>query len=445
MEVMQKSAAPVQTQLAALEEAFIDGNSKSRTLFEKAARVMPGGNTRSNLYYEPFPLYFVSGEGATLTDADGHRYVDFLCEYTVGVFGHSHPDILQAIAEISAKGLNLGGQNVWEVSFAAAIADRFPAMDKVRFVNSGTEANLMAIGAARIHTGREKILIFDGGYHGSVFTFVSPGHPLTAPFPFLSARYNDIESVQQLIAANAGQIAAVLVEPMLSSGGCIPARDDFLHELRRLTTAARIVLILDEVVTSRLEPHGIHGAIGLTPDLVTLGKYIGGGLGCGAFGGRQEIMDNFNPTRRNTVTHAGTFNNNTLTMGVGTVAICEIFTPAVAEGLRSRGDALRRRLNTLTADQRVRMQFTGRGSSMNLHFAEGVVERPNSETRGHAMEKSLFFFHFLSQGLYLAPRGMLNLSMMHSDHDIDRVVEATDSFIARYRDVLPMLSAGSAA
>ncbi len=418
--------------LDALKSAFARANPASARLHAEACRVLPGGNTRSNLYHQPFPLCFTGGQGATLTDVDGHDYVDFLGEYTAGVYGHSHPAILRAIREVSAAGLSIGGQTEWEGRFAKLLVERFPGLERVRFTNSGTEANIMAIGAARAFTGRDKVIVFDGGYHGAALTFVLPGHKLNAPYSFLNARYNDTASVRALLEQHAGEVAAVMVEPMLSSGGCIPGRDAFLYELRDLTTAAGVVLIFDEVVTSRLGARGIHGALGITPDLVTLGKYIGGGLGCGAFGGKAEIMAMFDPARAGAISHAGTFNNNTLTMGVGVTAVEEVFTGEAAEMLCERGDRLRERLNEVVEGRQMRMQFTGRGSSMNAHFTRERIDWPSDETRGHATEKGLFYFHLLSHGIYAAPRGMLNVSMVHTQADFDRVVEATDEFAATY-------------
>lgn len=418
--------------LEALKRGFAAANPTSARVHAEACRVFPGGNTRSNLFHQPFPLCFSGGSGAVLTDVDGHDYVDFLGEYTAGVFGHSHPDILRAIRDVSAAGLSLGGQNRWESRFAALLVERFPAIERIRFTNSGTEANIMAIGAARAFTRRDKVIVFEGSYHGAALTFVAPNHPLNAPYAFLKARYNDAANVQALLDAHAGEVAAVLVEPMLSSGGCIPGRDDFLRTLRDVTAGAGAVLIFDEVVTSRLAANGVHGALGITPDLVTLGKYIGGGLGCGAFGGRQEIMAMFDPSLAGAISHAGTFNNNTLTMGVGVTAVGEVFTGEAAELLCDRGDRLRERLNETVGKRQVAMQFTGRGSSMNAHFTRGPIERPTDETRGHVTEKGLFFFHMMDRGVYVAPRGMLNVSLVHTDEDFDHVVDAVDEFASAY-------------
>lgn len=422
--------------LGELKQRFSQGNPNSRKLFDQACQAMPGGNTRSNLYFSPFPLYFTHGAGATLADADGHVYTDFLGEYTAGIFGHSHPRLLDALRAVSEQGLNFGGPNRWEGLLAKALVDRFPAMERLRFTNSGTEANLFALGAARAFTRKNKIIVFEGAYHGGTLTFASKQHPLNAPFDFLFGQYNDADSVRRLIADHRGQIAAMLVEPMLSSGGCIPGSEAFLRDLRDMTAQSGIVMILDEVVTSRFGPSGLHGRLDLKPDLVTLGKYIGGGLSCGAFGGRTDIMDQFDTTRTSFVTHSGTHNNNTLSLGVGYTAITEVFTSKVAEELSAAGDVLRRRLNRIVLEAGLAMQFTGLGLSMNLHFTDATIERPSADTRGHQTEKALYFFHLLSRGLYIAPRGMINVSMAHSPRDIDTLVDATKEFTERYGELI---------
>ena len=215
-------------------------------------------------------------------------------------------------------------------------------MQRVRFTNSGTEANLMALTAARAFTARPAILAFRGAYHGSVLTFPLGGSsPARAPYPVVTAGYNDVDDATAAIREHAGQLAAVIVEPMLGSGGCIPARPDFLHALRDASEAAQVPLIFDEVMTSRMSAGGQQARAGIVPELTTLGKYVGGGMSFGGFGGRAEIMDQF----RTNFTHAGTFNNNVLSMAAGQVAMGEIFDADAADALFARGEALRARLN----------------------------------------------------------------------------------------------------
>ena len=237
----------------------------------------------------------------------------------------------------------------------------------MRFTNSGTEANLLAISVARIFTKRKTVLVFDGAYHGAVFGFAGGGSPINAPFDYVLAPYNDIGATRALIAAHADDLALVILEPMIGSGGCIPARHDFLRMLRDETTRVGALLVFDEVMTSRLAPGGLQSVAGVKPDLTTLGKYIGGGMSFGAFGGRGDVMDLFDPRRPNALPHAGTFNNNVLTMSAGLAGLTQVYTPDAARALNARGEALRSRLNALCEAAGAPLQFTGIGSMLAVH------------------------------------------------------------------------------
>src|SRR6516162_1956190 len=244
--------------LAEAEELYQVRNPKSVAQHREACAALPGGNTRSAIHVDPFPLTMARGGGARLWDLDGHEYVDFLSEFTAGIYGHSHPVILGAIAAALEGGVNFGAQNAAEARFAAALCARFPSIELVRFTNSGTEANLMAVAAARAITGRPKILVFAGGYHGGVFYFRGHGSPINAPFDYLVGRYNDLAAVEDVVSPHRDQLAAILVEPMQGSTGCIPAERPFLAGLRRLADETGALLIFDEVMTSRLAPGGLQ-------------------------------------------------------------------------------------------------------------------------------------------------------------------------------------------
>ena len=223
---------------AALDDArrdYATQNPGSLANHQAATGAMPGGNTRSVLYYDPFPLTFARGEGAHLWDVDGHEYVDFLGEFTAGIAGHSNPIIRAAIERALDGGISLGGHNTFEGKFAAAVQSRFPSLELVRFTNSGTEANLLAISTAVAVTGRRKVMPFRGGYHGAVFTF-SGGVNINAPFDYVLGSYNDIPATTALIEAHANDLAAIILEPMLGGGGCIQADIAFLQALREAAT-----------------------------------------------------------------------------------------------------------------------------------------------------------------------------------------------------------------
>ncbi len=401
--------ADLSAALTEAREAYVAANPASLARHIEAALVMPGGNTRTVLHYAPFPLGLAGGQGCRVRDLDGHEYVDLLGEFSAGIYGHSHSRIRAAVEGALAGGINLGGHTLAEAHFARAVCARFPAIERVRFTNSGTEANLMAITAARAFTGRERILVFDGAYHGGVFTFAGGGNRVNAPFEFVLAQYNDLAGAVAAIEAEGAQLAAVLLEPMLGGGGCIPADPDFLHALRAATRRTGALLILDEVMTSRLAPHGLGAARGITPDLMTLGKYIGGGMSFGAFGGRADIMEVFDPRRADALPHAGTFNNNVLTMAAGLVGLTEIYTIAAAAELNARGEALRERLNALCLDAGARLQFTGLGSMMSVHTLAGPIRSPADAAAADQALKELFFFDMLAHGVWMARRGMMIL------------------------------------
>ncbi len=414
--------------LAEAIELYRARNPLSLARHREACAAMPGGNTRTVLHVDPFPLAIAHGEGARLTDLDGHDYRDFLSEFTAGIYGHSHPVIRAALEEALDKGINFGAHNAIEGQFAAAVCARFPGIERVRFTNSGTEANLMAVSAARAITGRSKILVFAGAYHGGVFYFRDGGSPINAPFDYLTGRYNDLAATRAAALPHRGDLAAILIEPMIGSGGCIPAERDFLAGLRTLADETGALLIFDEVMSSRLAPGGLQEALGILPDLTTLGKYVGGGMSFGAFGGRADLMDHFDPRRTDAFPHAGTFNNNVLTMSAGLAGLTRIYTPERARTLNEWGERLRARLNGVAHRRGLAMQFTGRGSMMAVHMTDAAIREPADTSRGNARLRDLFYFDLLARGLWIAKRGMVALSVALDEADGDRFVAAVEEF-----------------
>jgi glutamate-1-semialdehyde 2,1-aminomutase len=414
------------------KEAYVVSAPASMARYVEAATVMPGGNTRTVLHYAPFPLAMVRAEGCRMWDADGRVFVDFLGEYTAGLYGHSHPVIRAAVDRALDGGISFGASNMTEARFARAVCERF-GLERVRFTNSGTEANLLAMSVGRIFTRRQKVLVFNGGYHGAVFGFAGGGSPINVPFEFVVGRYNDIEGTRALISE---ELALVILEPMIGSGGCIAASAEFVAMLRAETSRVGALLVLDEVMTSRLAPGGLQSVLGVKPDLTTLGKYIGGGMSFGAFGGRAEIMDLFDPRRADALPHAGTFNNNVLTMSAGLAGLTDVYTPDVARGLNARGEALRERLNGLCRAADAPVQFTGIGSMLAVHMMRGAVLSPEDAARGDAKVKELFFFDMLAHGIWLARRGMMTVSLPIGDAECDALAAAVEEFLSVRRSVL---------
>jgi len=422
--------------LAASEARYTEANPTSLAQWQRACGVLPGGNTRSVLFYPPFPLTLARGEGAYLWDLDGHRYADFLNDFSAGLYGHSHPAIRQAMAEALEAGLTLGGHNRFEERLAALVCERFPSIEQVRFTNSGTEASLMAVLTARAATGRPRVLVFEGGYHGGTFYFAAGGSPLNLPVDWLVGRYNDIAHTRELIGRHAGELAAILVEPLQGGAGAIPGDPAFLGALREAADETGSLLIFDEVMTSRLGPGGLQGELAITPDLTVLGKYLGGGASFGAFGGRAEIMTRFDPRSAEAFPHAGTFNNNVLSMAAGTAGLAAIFTPEAARALNARGEALRARLNEIGRASRTDLQVTGRGSIMTVHFTRGEIRSAGDLAAADPDAKALFHLALLARGQYLSRRGFISLSLALSDADLDSFAGAVAEVLAAHGPVL---------
>ena len=287
--------------LAEAEEQYRARNPKSLAQHEEACAALPGGNTRSAIYVDPFPLTMVRGEGARLWDLDGHEYVDFLSEFTAGMYGHSHPAIRRALDAALDGGCNFGAHGAAEARFAAAIRDRFPSIDLVRFTNSGTEANLMAVSAARAITGRTRSWCSTAATTAASSISAARAARSTRRSTSCSADYNDLAAHRALVAPHRDDLAAILIEPMLGGSGCIPAEPRRSSPmLRALAGETGAVLIFDEVMTSRLAPGGLQEVHGILPDMTTLGKYVGGGMSFGAFGGKRRADGAVRPAPRRT-------------------------------------------------------------------------------------------------------------------------------------------------
>jgi glutamate-1-semialdehyde 2,1-aminomutase len=429
----------LQSAVAEARALYTRRRPESAALHEKAVEVLPGGNTRSVLSYGPFPTAMARGEDCRVWDLDGQEYLDLCGEYTAGLFGHSEPRIHDALHAVLRRGINLAAVGPGEERLARLLCGRFPSLEQVRFTNSGTEANLMALTAARAFTGRSTMLVFRGGYHGGVLTFPLNGsNAATLPLPFVLADYNDSADAAAVARAHAGDLAAIVVEPMQGSGGCIPAKPEFLATLRALADETGALLIFDEVMTSRMSAGGMQARLGITPDLTTLGKYIAGGMSFGAFGGRADIMALF----AEKLPHAGTFNNNVLSMAAGAVAMGEIFTAEAAEALFQRGEALRARLNAVGKAAGLPLCFTGIGSMMTVHFRQPTPERGYAATPGEEALRELFFLDMLEAGIYLARRGMVALSLPVGEAEMDRFVSTVAEFAEIRR---PLLLAGGVA
>jgi glutamate-1-semialdehyde 2,1-aminomutase len=394
----------------------------SAALFERASAVLPGGSTRSVLDLAPFPFRVASASGSRIVDVDGLEYIDFLGDYSAGLLGHDPGIVGAAVRAALDHGWSFGAMHVDEIRFAEALCERFPSIDQVRFTNSGTEANLMAIQLARHHTGRRRIVVADAAYHGGLLYFGPGGEALLAPFDFVRIDYNDASATAMRVIDH--DVAAVLIEPMMGAAGCIPATGEFLAALRSACDASGALLIFDEVMTSRTSTGGAQLRMGVTPDLTTLGKYLAGGMTFGAFGGRGDVMAAFDPARGGELTHGGTFNNNVVTMAAGAAATGELLTADLLDRVFERGESLRQRIAAVLAESPLPLCVTGFGSLMNIHAVPGPVHKPADLDDADATLKELLFHALVDRGIYLARRGYMALSAAITDDDCDRMVDA---------------------
>ena len=415
--------------LAEAEARYAKSNPESRRLHEARARVMPGGNTRTTIHQPPFPLTIVRGEDARITDADDHEYVDFLGEYTAGLYGHSHPVIVEAIREALADGIVLGAPNRYETALAEAVCARFPSIELVRFCNSGTEANLLALSLSRAVTGRSSVLVFTGAYHGGILLFAHGVSPLNPPFEWVVGEYNDGAGAARLVEEHARDLAAVIVEPLQGAAGVIRGDPAFLRALREATAAHDALLVFDEVMTARLARGGMQQLVGIDADLTTLAKFVGGGLSFGAFGGRADLMSRFDPSRADALQHGGTFNNDVLTMAAGSAGLTRVLTDAEIARLNALGDRLRDRLNAFAAERELEFCATGYGSLVGLHFARGPV-RSERDVPESAVLRGLLHLHMLERGFSYGRRGFIALSLPLGEAEIDGFAAAVEEFLA---------------
>jgi glutamate-1-semialdehyde 2,1-aminomutase len=421
------------------EQAYAAANPLSRARHERAANVLPGGHSRQTLFYAPFPLTIAGGSAARITDLDGHEYLNLVGDYAAGVYGHTCAPIQQAVTEAMRAGVSLSGLNTKELELAELISRRIPSMQQVRFCNSGSEACLFATLVARHATKRPKILVFNGCYNGGFMIYGPVDPPLSVPFPVVKATYNDIGGTRAALRANSTDLAAVIVEPMLGAGGAIPATPEFLAMLREETRRLGMVLIFDEVMTSRLAPGGVQGLRGIAPDLTTLGKFWGGGFAFGAFGGSRDLMRHLDTTKGGLLSQGGTFNNNVVAMSAGLVGARDVYTPEACIRLNALGDSLRLQLTTLGRSLGFRFHATGLGGVLNTHWNEATLTEPSLLEPPTAPLRRLFQLEMIARGFFVAQRGMITLCLPMTEADIDGFVGEVREYLARHADILPRI------
>ncbi|WP_422749208.1 aspartate aminotransferase family protein [Mycobacterium sp. WMMD1722] len=369
-------------------------------IFDRAVEVLPGGNTRSTLFVAPHPPYAVAGEGPMVVDSAGHRTIDCNNNYTSLIHGHADPQTLAAAAEAAAKGTAFGLPTAYEVDMAELLRSR-TGLAQWRFCNSGTEAVMMLIRGARAHTGRNLVVRFEGSYHGTydgVVATDAPGVPDSAAAASIVLPQNDVSALQAAMRRHGDQVAVVLLDLMPNRAGLRPVSGEFAAAARELATAYGALLAIDEVITFRLGPGGLHQAYHLAPDLVSLGKIIGGGFPVGAVGGRADVLAAFSPLGAGPVAWGGTFSANPVTMAAG-ISTMRRFEANDIAALNAQGDGLRERLVESG------VEVNGRGSLLRL-----IVDEPVST-----------WWRLYEAGVLAGTNGLLALSTAMTDEHVDLI------------------------
>jgi glutamate-1-semialdehyde 2,1-aminomutase len=421
---------------------YPDSARASALLHERARRVLPDGNTRHSYFFKPFPPYAVAGRGCFVTDADGVERIDFVNNFSSLIHGHNHPAIVEAVSAQLGRLTAVGLPTEHEIRLAEILCDRIPGIERIRFVNSGTEAVMMAIKAARAYTGRTGIAKTEGAFHGSYdpteISFAPTAgnwgpahHPASVPLcdgtpksicdEVVVLPLNDVASTRQLIEERADTLACVLVDPVVSRMGYLAISDDYLTMLRSVTRERGIVLLFDEVYSLRVGYNGFQGRAKITPDLTALGKIIGGGFPVGAIGGRKEIMSVFNFREElPRVPHGGTFNANPITMVAG-IAAMNLLTESEFRRLNELGRRMRDGLGSISQIIGLDAQVYGMASLMSVRFTRhrstGYREYV-SDGHDESLAKKLHL-ELLDRGVLSSHLTIYNVSTAMSDAEID--------------------------
>lgn len=422
---------------------------RSSALFAEAKKVIPGGVNSPVRAFKAVggdPIFIERAKGAYLYDVDGNRFIDYIASWGPLILGHAYEPVIEAVIQKAKKGTSFGIPTEIETELAQLAVSMVPNIDKIRFVNSGTEACMSAVRLARGFTGKDKIIKFAGCYHGHADAFLiqagsgavtfgspnSPGVTQGTAKDTLLARYNDLENVKTIIEANKGEIAAVIIEPVAGNMGCIPPKEEFITGLRQLCTESNVLLIFDEVMTGfRLAAGGAQEVLGIDADILAFGKVIGGGLPVGAFAAREEIMAYLAP--EGPVYQAGTLSGNPLAMSAGLAMLSELNRrPGIFKSLSEKTEYLHRGIGEILTTAGVEHQINRFGSMVSVHFTEQPVVDFDSAAKGNNENFKKYFHGMLNQGIYLPPSAFESyfLNDAISYEDLDRTIEALKSIVS---------------
>ena len=432
-------------------ERYLESTPESRARWTEARQYLPGGDSRNSIFWKPYPIFITDASGSRVMDADNVQRIDFINTMTTMILGHGPETVMDAVRRQLNRGIGYNAPNERQVELARILCERIPSFDLVRFTNSGTEATLNTLRAARAFTGRTRFAKVEGGYHGThdgvtVSVRVDPAAAGDAesPVPVLGSAgltpgvseqvvvipFNDAASSRRILEENADDLAAIIIEPVMGSVGMVPARQEYLTFLRDFATANGTVLIFDEVISYRVAPGGSQEYYGITPDMTALGKIIGGGLPVGAFGGRRDIMDLYDPTAGPAVSHAGTFNANPLTMLAGAVTL-EQLTPEVYRNLAENTEELKQGIRDVCAELETPVQVTGLGSLFGIHFTDRTVQNYRDIASGDYDLRDRMFLGLLNEGILMASNLVGSISTATSKRDIEDFLTAFRTALAR--------------
>ncbi len=418
---------------ARIEGAYRNRTKRSYAVAQEARKYLPGGDTRRSIFFFPYPIWIDHAEGCKVYDEDGNDYLDFHNCYTTMILGHGNAGVKAAVKQQLDQGtMALGSFKKNVVAWAKMLCERVESVEQVRFTCTGTESVMMALRASRALTGRDKIIVEYGGYHGAYDAVVFPpdsrGLPKSLMADTIVVPYSDTPALERALQENKGKVAAVILEGLMGAAGMVPAKKGYLQSARRLCTEHNVIFILDEIISFRLDYGGMQRIEGIKPDLTTFGKIMAGGTAMAAFGGRRDLMQLYSPDNQ-VLHHAGTLNANPLSAAAG-VAMMEQITPELIARINKLGDSLREGMRSIFRKAGIKGQATGIGSLSNVHF--GPVPVVDGHTARDLTNKEilhLFHLSLLNRGIMTPERAMFCISSPMTERDIATALKAVEDAV----------------
>ncbi|MBT4523006.1 MAG: aspartate aminotransferase family protein [Halieaceae bacterium] len=416
----------------------------SKQHHDKILQFIPGGATRSLSYFKPYPIHIDYGQGAYVFTPEGHKLFDVTNAYGALVHGHGDPAIVGAVQAGIAKGSQYSAPTLGQYELAKLLCDRVPGLEKLRFLNSGTEATLFALRTARAYTGKDKIIKMSGGFHGTHDCVaastqkgvVTAGIPAGMTADIIEVPFNDFDAIENAVSENASHLAAVIMEPFLGAGGIVLPAEGYLEHVRAVTAAQGVLLIFDEIFSLRVNTGGCQKLFGVTPDLTTVGKLVGGGLPIGVLGGKTEIMNIFcHESTSEPLYHSGTFNGYETVMQAGIAAVKKYDEDAVSH-VNQLGESLQRGIMESASNNGLNIQCNQIGSLLNIHFVNEPVTSVDQVAKSVTQLHDLLHLSLLNKGIFSIPRGLLILTTVMTGEEIDFLIAKIDE---TFTELMPLV------